>query len=204
MPVNDVPIAPINDPSPKPDAVTPAIIDHVQDAIKQYQTQGAYGVTLIPYHTHNLTDAPPVDKVLNGIPMQALNTTNAPQFARLGLGQAADSSAVLGATGQIGSFTYTTTIAVNFNSGNSAYIRLANGANTFTFSNPKNGFNYKLFVQQPTSGAAGTIVWPGTVAWTASDGTPAPSTANSKMDLFGFTYDGTNTKYLGYFKIGYL
>lgn len=204
MAAGDIPIVPVNNPTPDADIVSPAVIDHVQEALSQFEQKGAYGVTLIPYHVHNLTDAPPIDKVLNGIPLQLLNTTSTPQFARLGLGQAADSGAVLGATGQIGSFTYTTTTTVSFNSGNSAYIRLANGVNTFTFSNPKNGFNYKLFVQQPSSGAAGTIVWPATVAWTASDGTPAPSTANSKLDLFGFTYEGTNSKYLGYFKIGYL
>ncbi len=138
---------------------------------------------------------------------QAVTTTSTPQLARLGLGGAADASAVMKATGQYYSAKCTDTVTtgaftVDWNSGNVHYVVLDNGANTATFNNPKDGSRYLLIVMQPSSGAAGTISWPGTVAW-PSGSAPTLTATNAKVDIVAFVYDGTNTKYYGSSSLNY-
>lgn len=122
---------------------------------------------------------------------QNIATTSTPQFARLGLGQAADSSAVMAATGQYFSAIATTTVTLDWNSGNAQQITLASGGQVFTFANPKSGARYILKLKQPAGGAAGTVTWPGTVLWPGGVA-PTLTTTNSKTDIVSFFYDGTN------------
>lgn len=98
-------------------------------------------------------------------------------------------------TGQFASGKYTTTVTLDWNNGNTQYIVLANGAQTFTFANPIDGASYKLILKQPASGAAGTVVWPATVLWPTSE--PTLTATNGKVDIIEFTYDATNVKYYG-------
>ena len=122
---------------------------------------------------------------------QDVATTSTPQFLRIGLNQAADSSARMAASGQYYSSIYTTTTTLNWDNGNVKTITLANGGQTFTFTNGKSGARYMLILKQPASGAAGTVTWPGTVKWPG--GTPPLLTpTNGKVDITTFVYDGTN------------
>jgi hypothetical protein len=98
--------------------------------------------------------------------------------------------------GQYRSAQVTTPVAVNWNSSNVQYIQLANGLNTFTFTNPLAGGVYHLVVKQPSSGAKGTAAWPAAVTWTAGRA-PELSFLNNRIDILSFVYDGTNTIYLG-------
>jgi hypothetical protein len=100
------------------------------------------------------------------------------------------------AYGQYASSKYTTTTTLNWNNGNVQYIVLANGNQTLTFANPKDGGRYLLMLKQPASGAAGTATWPATVSW-SGDVTPTLTTTNGKVDIVAFVYDGTNAKYYG-------
>ena len=105
--------------------------------------------------------------------------------------------------GQGWSTKYTCTTTLNWNNSNIQYIQLANGAQTFTFANPKDGSRYELVLKQPAGGAAGTVTWPGTVAWTGAI-TPTLTATNSAYDIITFTYDATNTKYYGGISYNYI
>lgn len=120
-----------------------------------------------------------------------LPTTATPQLAKLGLGQAADSSAVMAATGQYFSTRQTTTTTLDWNNGNCLAITLANNDQTFTFANPKTGGRYLLELKQPASGAAGTVTWPSTVKW-AGGTTPTLTATNGRTDIVTLYYNGTN------------
>lgn len=89
---------------------------------------------------------------------------------------------------------FTCTVTLDWNNSNSQYIVLANGEQTFTFANPGTGGVYILVLKQPAGGAAGTVVWPATVAWTAATA-PTLTATNGKVDVIQFYYDGTNSKY---------
>ena len=45
---------------------------HVQDALDERESKNAYGVSLIPYHTHNGTDSPLIDDNANGLTIDQL------------------------------------------------------------------------------------------------------------------------------------
>ena len=205
------------------DFTTAQIQQMISDALDQREKDNAFGVSLIPYHTHNGKDSPltaePGSGVITGITgtanevivsgspavtlslPQAIATSSTPQFAKLGLNQAADSGAVLMASGQIGSAKATTTTTLDWNAGNSRYIVLANGGQTFTFANPKDGFLYRIILKQPSSGAAGTVTWP-TISWVGGTA-PTLTTANNKVDIITFLYDGTNSVYYGNYSQNY-
>ena len=59
---------------------------------------------------------------------------------------------------------------------------------TFTFSNPQAGATYILVVRQQ-AGGSGTIVWPGTVAWSGA-ATPVMTATANRYDVYTFVYDG--------------
>lgn len=107
-----------------------------------------------------------------------------------------------GTSGQYASSMYTTTITLDWNNGNVQYIVLANGDNTFTFSNPISGGRYMLVLKQPSIGVAGTVTWPGTVSW-AGGTAPTLTTTNGKVDIVTLVYDGNNTKYYGGVSLNY-
>jgi hypothetical protein len=119
--------------------------------------------------------------------------SSTPRLDRIGLGQAADASAVMAATGQYFS-TRVSGIApgsVDFNSGNVIQVQLVSGANTVTVSNPKSGGRYVLEVKQPASGAAGTVTWPSTFKWSAGTA-PTLTATNGLTDVVVLVYNGTN------------
>lgn len=94
-------------------------------------------------------------------------------------------------TGQYYSAEFACTTTVNWNDGNAQAMTLANGNNTFTFTNAAAGGRYLLKLKQPAAGAAGTVTWPVELLW--SGGTPPTLTAtNDKTDIVTLYYDGTN------------
>ncbi len=104
--------------------------------------------------------------------------------------------------GQYYSKKYTTTTTLDWSNGNVQYIQLANNGQTFTFSNPKDGARYALILKQPSSGAAGTVTWPGEVLWSGGTG-PTLTVTNDKVDVITLIYDGTNSKYYGGASLNY-
>ncbi len=158
---------------------TPAI--SIANAAADGSTKGAAAF--------NATNFSASSGVVNTI--QGISTAATPQFTRLGLGQATDSSAVMAATGQYFATRVTCTITLDWNNGNVQTITLANSGQTFTFANGKSGGRYLLELKQPASGAAGTVTWPGSVKW--SGGTaPTLTATNGQTDIITFYFNGTN------------
>ena len=93
-------------------------------------------------------------------------------------------------TNQYAAQIFSSSVTVNWNSGNVQQITLLSGGNTFTFSNGIAGGRYLLIVRQPITGS-GSITWPSTssVLW-AGGSTPTPTATVNKTDIFGFVYDG--------------
>lgn len=138
--------------------------------------------------------------VVDTSPTLVTPTLGVATATRVGLGQAADSSAVMQATGQYNSVRATTTTNLDWNSGNCQSITLANSGQTFTFANPKSGGRYLLELKQPASGAAGTITWPTTVKWSGGSA-PTLTATNSQTDIITFYFNGTN--YAGGYSLNY-
>ena len=136
---------------------------------------------------------------------QDVTTTGTPQHARLGLGVAADSSAVMKASGQYYSAKYTqtfgATMTINWDNGNVQYVALTNNVTSLTLSNPKDGGRYALILLQDSTGSR-TVAWPVSVKWPISTA-PTLSGAN-KLDVIAFIYDGTNSYYYGTSSLNYL
>ena len=111
------------------------------------------------------------------------------------------SSGAVAVTGQLFSTRAACTTAVDWNAGNTQSITLANGGQTFTFANPKDGARYRLILKQPATGAAGTVTWP-TIAWV--NGTlPILTVANGKVDIITLIYDGGAGVYYGNYSYNY-
>jgi hypothetical protein len=140
--------------------------------------------------------------VVSNSPTLVTPTLGIATATRIGLGQAADSGAVMAATGQYFSTQATCTVTLDWNNGNVQYIVLTNGGQTFTFANPKAGGRYALILKQPAASSAGTVTWPATVLWPAGSA-PTLTATNSKVDVITFIYDGTNTKYYGGSSLNY-
>jgi len=137
-------------------------------------------------------------------PPQALGTTSTPQFARLGLGIAADASAVAKFAGQyyspmVADGNSGTSKTIDWNGGNEHYLTLT-GNVTLTFSNPVDGGRYVLLLN--TGAGSFTVTWPATVAW--SGGVPPAITATAaKVDLCTFQYVTVTNKYYSACNPGY-
>lgn len=87
------------------------------------------------------------------------------------------------------------TILWDLSSAPIAVVVLANGVNTLlTPVNQVAGnlFPYRLTVIQPSSGAAGTLLWPKPPFLFPGGVTPTLSTANNAIDDLWFTSDGKN------------
>lgn len=172
---------------------------------------------LTTYHIHNGVDSPLIDKVANGlvgagsgsvttvsvvsangVSGTVANPTTTPAIT-LALGGITPTS--ITASGQIVSTQHTTTVSVNWNTGNVQYIQLASGNNTFSFSNPLSGGRYMLILKQPGSGAAGTVTWP-TISWVGNTA-PTLTAINNKVDIITFVYDGVNAVYFGNYSQNY-
>lgn len=130
---------------------------------------------------------------------QPIATGSTPQFARLGLGGAADSTAAAKITGQYYSPEVTDTVAagaatIDWDTGTEHYLSLTANT-TLTFSNPKAGGRYVLILQQDGTGSR-TVTWPASVLWPSGTAPTMTATA-SKSDLFTFLYSGVLGKYIG-------
>lgn len=132
---------------------------------------------------------------------QSIATSSTPQFAGIGVNGTAPATG-LTCAGQYASTLYGCTTTLDWNNANVQRIVLANGAQTFTFANPRTGGRYLLILVQPASGAAATVNWPNTVVWPAGSA-PVLTTTNSKTDVIAFVYDGTATKYYGASSLNY-
>lgn len=113
----------------------------------------------------------------------------------------------IGTNGQYASAKFTVTVSggaatIDWNNANVQYVVLENGVNTFTFINPIDGGRYLLFLKQPSGGAAGTVTWPGTAAWSGAT-PPILTVTNSQIDLVTLVFDGTDTIYCGAANLNY-
>lgn len=129
---------------------------------------------------------------------QHVATTSTPQFARAGLGGAADSSAVLKVVGQYYGLTFDagnsgTTKTLDWNNGN-AQILTMTGNCTVTLSNPKDGARYVLSLLQDGTGGR-SMTWPASVLW-SNGATPGLTATPGKTDLVVMIYFAGIGKYL--------
>jgi hypothetical protein len=121
---------------------------------------------------------------------QNIHTSATPQFARLGLGASADSSAVGKFAGQYYSPTNddgnsSTADTIDWDAGNTRLSTLT-GNCTFTFSNPKDGGRYLIALKQDGTGSR-TVTWPSSVKW--ANGTPPTLTTTAgHVDVVTLVY----------------
>jgi hypothetical protein len=116
---------------------------------------------------------------------QNLHTSATPQWAREGIGVAADASAKLKIAGQYGSTTVaagnsSTSKTLDWDDGNTQLLTLT-GNCTLTLSNPKDGFRYLIALLQDGTGTR-TVTWPSAVKWQAGTA-PTLSTTAGKCDI---------------------
>ena len=154
------------------------------------------------YTASGATGTTSTNLVFSTSPTLVTPTLGVATGTRLGLGQAADSSAVMASTGQYFSTKYaagntSTALTINWDNGN-VQACTATGNVTFTFSNPKSGGRYMLIITQDATGSR-TYTWPAAVKW--SGGTTPTGSAASKIDVITFAYDGTN--YYGGYSLNY-
>lgn len=125
---------------------------------------------------------------------QAIATTSTPQWARIGLGTGAGSTAVLTTTGQfdLGLFdngNSTAAKTINWNSGQRQKVTLTAAPVVFTLANPITGSFYHLILIQDGTGNR-TVTWPATVKW-PSGTPPTLSTGAGAIDVCSFLWDGS-------------
>lgn len=101
--------------------------------------------------------------------------------------------------GQIASALGADNVTIDFQTGNSRVIHLADGSNSITFANPKAGASYRLILVQP-AGGDGTISWP-TILWQGAAGPPSLTASANAIDIVYLEYDGTN--YYGSIRANY-
>lgn len=137
---------------------------------------------------------------------QHVATTSTPQFARVGFGAAADSSAVAKLAGQyysplvdLGS-SGSGTVSFNWNSGNDQKVTLT-GDPTFIFSNPKDGARYVILEFQDGTGGR-TPSYPANVVF-QNGLAPTPTSTPSKMDMVVMIYCAATDKYYATFAGNY-
>lgn len=142
---------------------------------------------------NQVTVTPGVGTITLSTP-QSLATSSTPQFARIGAGAGADSTAAVYAFGPLKH-----RIVAAGNSGAALTLNLDQGdwqtltltANcTFTFSAGVSGTVYRLFVIQDGVGSR-TVTWPGSVRWVGA-AAPTLTTTAGRTDIVTCLYDGTN------------
>jgi hypothetical protein len=93
---------------------------------------------------------------------------------------------------------FSTTPTFDWNNSNVQYMSMTGNITAITLNNPGDGGRYQIIFKQDGTGSR-TIVgsaWPASVLWTAGNA-PVLSTVANKVDIIGFTYDATNSKYYG-------
>ena len=153
---------------------TDQIKQHVQDTLDERESKNAYGVSLIPFHTHNGTDATKVGfSDLNSGALKGNYTS-----------QEYDNG---NATG---------TATINWINGNVQYITLT-GNTTLTFTNPFAGMRCILQIA-----GAFTPTFPSTVRWSAGT-TPTATASAGYKDIYSFIYSGKESLYDGAANLNY-
>lgn len=107
-------------------------------------------------------------------------------------------SGPLTVSAQYASAKYTGGTTLNWNNGNVQSITLANGTNTFSFSNGVSGGRYMLILT--SGGSSQTVTWPSNIRW-AGGAAPTLTLISGQHDIITFVYDGTN--YLGGASLNY-
>ncbi len=116
----------------------------------------------------------------------------------MGLGTAADSSAVGKFSGQYWSVLVdagnsSTSFTLNWDSGNEQLITMTGNVTTITLSNPKDGGRYVMLFD--TGAGSFTLTgWPASVLWPGGTA-PTLTTTASKVDMVTCIYRNSNTKY---------
>lgn len=90
-------------------------------------------------------------------------------------------------------------VTINWNSGNVHTISLDTAATTFTFTNGQAGGVYSLILNQDATGGR-TVSWPASVVWVGGN-PPTLTAAASSTDMVSFVYNGSN--YLGSYRLNY-
>ncbi len=125
---------------------------------------------------------------------QAIATSSAPQFARIGLGTGADPVAALYAFGPIkrrvvANGSSGAAIALDLSAGDTQTLTLTNAPVALTLNNPVSGVIYTLHLLQDGTGSR-TVTWP-TIKWTGGSA-PTLTTTLGKTDIITLYYDGTS------------
>lgn len=129
---------------------------------------------------------------------QNLHTAATPQFARVGVGSAADASVALKVTGQLSIVAVDAgnsgaAKTINWNDGNNQRLTLTDNV-TLTLSNPVDLGRYVLVLNQDGTGGR-TVTWPAAVKWPAGS-TPTITASADKFDLVTLIYLATESVYL--------
>jgi hypothetical protein len=135
---------------------------------------------------------------------QSIATTSTPQFARLGLGTAADSAAVAKFAGQyysplVDDGNSGTADTIDWNAGNE-HLSTLTGNVTYTLSNPVDGGRYVILIA--TGAGSFSATWPGTVAWPGGVA-PTITAAAGKVDVITLIYRAGASTYYAAFSQNY-
>lgn len=119
-----------------------------------------------------------------------LNTTDAPQFGRMGIGTAADANSKLKIGGDYWSPTVAagssgTSKTLDWRDGNTQLLTLT-GNCTLTLSNPQDGARYLICLKQDGTGSR-TVTWPSSVKWPAG-AAPTLTTGAGLVDVIALVW----------------
>jgi hypothetical protein len=145
-----------------------------------------------PLRSNNLLDVASTSTARTNL---GLGTASTPQFARLGVGAAADSNAVAYFNGQYGGAEYnagnsSTALTVNWNNGNQQRMVLTDNV-ILTLSNPIAGYRYLLVLTQDGVGGR-TVTWPNSVKWSSGTAAVLTTTAGA-TDICTFAYSAVGS-----------
>lgn len=135
---------------------------------------------------------------------QSIGTSSTPQFARIGVGGAADATALLVLSGgnlrdiPVDDGNCGAADTINLATGRIHKVTLNAAACTVTLTNPQAGVTYRLQVVQDATGSR-TITWP-TILWEGA-GAPTLSTGAADVDFIWLYYDGVS--YFGWSTLGH-
>lgn len=125
--------------------------------------------------------------------------------AVLGTMAAGDGLAVQGGSqwGAYGNATKAITSNIFFQFGDVQMLQLSSGSNTVAFNGVSSwAKRVDLFLVQPSSSSAGTVVWPGSVVWAQGQAAPYLQTANNAVDRVRLTYHPATSTWYGEYLAG--
>jgi hypothetical protein len=135
----------------------------------------------------------------------AFSTAEAPQFAKVGIGGAADANALLKIAGQyfsplVEKGTSGAALTLNWNDGNEQATTLTANC-TLTLTNPMDGGRYVIWLVQDGTGSR-VPTFPAAVKF-AGNTTPTWSTAAGKADIVTLTYRAATSIYAADASLGH-